>query len=54
MLIAKGPGVKNGVVLEKGDIIDEAPTFSKILGLSLPDADGTAIDDILIDEILRA
>ena len=47
VLFAKGPGIKNGVVLEKRDIIDEAPTFAKILGLSLPDADGCAIDEIL-------
>jgi predicted AlkP superfamily pyrophosphatase or phosphodiesterase len=53
MLIAKGPGIKNRAVLDKGDIIDAAPTFAKILGLTLPDADGTAIDEILIDEILR-
>ena len=48
MLLAKGPAIKNGVVLEKRDIIDEAPTFAKVLGLSLPDADGKVIDEILL------
>ena len=48
MLLAKGPAVKKGVILEKRDIIDEAPTFAKVLGFSLPDADGIAIDEILL------
>jgi predicted AlkP superfamily pyrophosphatase or phosphodiesterase len=47
VLLAKGPGVKNGVVLEKGRIIDEAPTFAKLLGVELPDADGKPILEIL-------
>lgn len=29
-------------------IVDEAPTYAKILGVELPDADGKAIDEILI------
>ena len=29
-------------------IVDEAPTYAKILGVELPDADGRAIDEILI------
>ena len=48
MLLAKGPVLRNGTILEKGSIIDEAPTFAKVLGLSLPDADGSAIDEILL------
>jgi predicted AlkP superfamily pyrophosphatase or phosphodiesterase len=47
VLIAKGPGIKNGVVLEKGRIIDEAPTFAKLLGVELPDAQGSPINEIL-------
>jgi predicted AlkP superfamily pyrophosphatase or phosphodiesterase len=48
MLMAKGPGIRPGVVLEKRDIIDEAPTFARILGLNLPEADGTPIDEMLL------
>jgi predicted AlkP superfamily pyrophosphatase or phosphodiesterase len=48
MFMAKGPGIRPGVVLEKRDIIDEAPTFAKVLGLSLPEADGVPIDEILL------
>jgi predicted AlkP superfamily pyrophosphatase or phosphodiesterase len=47
VLIAKGPGIKDGVVLEKGRIIDEAPTFAKLLGADLPDAQGKPIEEIL-------
>jgi predicted AlkP superfamily pyrophosphatase or phosphodiesterase len=48
ILMANGPAVRKGVVLEKGDLVDEAPTFAGILGLELPDAEGKAIEDILV------
>ena len=48
MLVAKGPAIQKKVVLEKRDIIDEAPTFAKVLGLKLPHADGKPIDEILV------
>jgi predicted AlkP superfamily pyrophosphatase or phosphodiesterase len=48
MFMAKGPGIRPGVTLEKRDIIDEAPTFAKVLGLSLPEADGVPINEILL------
>ena len=47
VLIAKGPLIKENVLLERGLIVDEAPTFAKILGLELPDTVGIAIDEIL-------
>ena len=47
VLIAKGPDIKNGVVLEKARLIDLAPTFAKLLGADLPGADGTVINEIL-------
>ena len=46
-LIACGPDIKAGAVVERRPIVDEAPTYAKILGVTLPDADGTAIDEIL-------
>jgi predicted AlkP superfamily pyrophosphatase or phosphodiesterase len=46
-LFAKGPAIKEKVVLECRNITDEAPTYAKILGLSLPDAAGVSIDEIL-------
>ena len=46
-LIACGPDIKPGAVVERRPIVDEAPTYAKILGVTLPDADGKAIDEIL-------
>jgi predicted AlkP superfamily pyrophosphatase or phosphodiesterase len=47
ILLAKGPAIQEGVVLEQGNIIDEAPTYAHILGLTLPDAEGVSISGIL-------
>ena len=46
-LIAWGPDIRPGVRIKRKPIVDEAPTYAKILGLSLPDADGKPIDEIL-------
>jgi predicted AlkP superfamily pyrophosphatase or phosphodiesterase len=47
LLIAKGPGIKDGSFLEKARIVDAAPTFAKILGFTMPDTDGVSLDPIL-------
>ena len=47
VFVAKGPDIREGVVLDRGRVVDEAPTFAKLLGLTLPQADGSAIDEIL-------
>ncbi|MCQ2454369.1 MAG: alkaline phosphatase family protein [Clostridia bacterium] len=47
-LIAFGPDIKVGAVVERRPIVDEAPTYAKILGVEMPDADGKAIDEILL------
>lgn len=46
-LVAKGPSIKEGVVVDRRPIVDEAPTYAKLLGASLPDAQGSPIDEIL-------
>lgn len=46
-LIAWGPDIRPGIRIKRKPIVDEAPTYAKILGLSLPDADGKPIDEIL-------
>lgn len=46
-LVAKGPHIREGVVLERRPIVDEAPTYAKLLGVELPDAQGSPIDEIL-------
>lgn len=45
--LALGPAFKNGVALEHADLTDGAPTYAKILGASLPQADGKVISEIL-------
>lgn len=44
---AKGPGFKNGTKLERGLLVDEAPTYAKLLGLELSNADGKSLDELL-------
>ncbi len=44
-----GPGVKKGVRIPRRPIVDIAPTCAALLGLELPDADGSAIEEILSD-----
>ena len=46
-LIAFGPSIKRGVVLDSRRIVDEPVTVAKVLGLDMGDVDGHAIDEIL-------
>ena len=47
VFMAKGPDFAESAVLEKGRLIDQAPTYAKILGVALPDTDGTPIDEFV-------
>ncbi len=47
VFIGYGPSFRRGVVLPEGSIIDEAPTYARILGLELPDAEGKAMEALL-------
>lgn len=47
-LLACGPHIRPGVSLERRPIVDEAPTYARILGLTLPDAEGRAIEELLL------
>ena len=42
-----GPDIRSGVILERRETVDEAPTYAKILGVEMPGVDGHAIDEIL-------
>lgn len=44
---AQGPDFRKGILLERGKVIDEAPTYAKLLGVALKDADGQAMEEIL-------
>ena len=47
IFMAKGPDFAEDVVIENGRLIDEAPTYAKVLGVDLPDTDGTPIMEFL-------
>ena len=49
MLLACGPHIRPGVILERRSLVDEAPTYARILGVELPEAEGKAIEEILKD-----
>ena len=46
LLWLKGPGVKRGFRLKEADLVDIAPTLAKALDLSLPRADGKALENV--------
>ena len=45
--MARGKGIKKGLVIDKMNLIDEGPTFAKLLGIELKGADGRVIEEIL-------
>ena len=47
---AKGPAFKENVTIEKANLIDEAPTFAKVLGLELRGADGRVLSEFFTDD----
>lgn len=44
---AKGPAFRTDVVLERADLVDEAPTFARALGIELKDADGRVLKEFM-------
>lgn len=47
-LLAAGPAFQTGAWLKHADLIDGAPTWAKVLGLDLPNADGRALEELLV------
>ncbi len=47
VFIMSGPDVKENVVIPRQRIIDEAPTFAKLLGFAMADAKGVAMEELL-------
>lgn len=45
--LAMGPSFRRGAVIETGEITDHAPTFARVLGIELPEAEGRAAVEIL-------
>ena len=44
---AKGPAFKENVTIERANLVDEAPTFAKVLGVELKDADGRVLEEFI-------
>lgn len=44
---AKGPAFRTNVVLERADLVDEAPTFARALGIELKGADGRVLKEFM-------
>ena len=47
VLMAAGKGIRKGVVLPSMHLVDEGPTFARLLGLDLGDTDGKAAEQLL-------
>lgn len=45
--IACGPDIRQGVVLERGSLMDEAPTFARLLGFEFPEPHGRVLEEML-------
>ncbi|WZL81806.1 ectonucleotide pyrophosphatase/phosphodiesterase [Vallitaleaceae bacterium 9-2] len=48
LFLAMGPDIRSGAVLDHAHLVDEAPTFAKLLKVALPDVDGRVLDELLI------
>ena len=47
VFLLNGPDIKKGIIIDHDLIINEAPTYAKLLGIHLPDADGVCMDFLL-------
>lgn len=47
VFIAKGKGIKPNVSIETMRLVDEGPTFAKLLGLDLGETDGRVLEEII-------
>lgn len=45
--IVSGPDVREGVILQGGDLVDEAPTIMELLGISMENVDGAPFSTLL-------
>ena len=48
--IFSGPGVRRGLRIPRRPIVDIAPTCAALLGIDLPDTDGTAVTELIEEE----
>ena len=45
--IAAGPDVAENVIIERGLMIDEAPTMAAMLGLEMKNTDGKVVEELI-------
>ncbi|WP_225229601.1 alkaline phosphatase family protein [Sporosarcina quadrami] len=48
VFIAKGKGIVPNVTIESMSLVDEGPTFARLLGLNLGETDGRILDEIIL------
>ncbi|MBO1004846.1 alkaline phosphatase family protein [Pseudogracilibacillus auburnensis] len=48
LIIAKGKGIRKNVQIDQMHLVDEGPTFARLLGLDLGDTDGKIVNDFLM------
>ena len=46
-MIAFGPSIRPGVVLDRGNIVDEPATVARVLGIDMGDIDGKVLEELL-------
>ncbi|MFL0196580.1 ectonucleotide pyrophosphatase/phosphodiesterase [Clostridium sp. WILCCON 0269] len=47
VFMASGKGIKKGVIIQQMNLVDEAPTIAKLLGLELKNTDGKVLEHLL-------
>lgn len=47
VFMAAGKGIKKNIIVDEMNLVDEAPTIAKLIGVELKDADGKAIEEFL-------
>lgn len=47
LFLLKGPGIAPGAVIPRMRVVDIAPTLAALMGLSLPDTDGTPVAELI-------
>lgn len=49
-LLAFGPNIRSGLILERGNLVDGAPTYAAIMGTFIPNADGRILNELISQE----
>jgi predicted AlkP superfamily pyrophosphatase or phosphodiesterase len=47
MFFASGKGIKPGIIIDRMNLVDEAPTLARLMDINLENTDGRSIDELL-------